>query len=214
MLSFSSALYECVNVPDSNTYLYSTSQPTWSGWALRVAPPLWSQTHSKKGPVGTFPSKDKHLNQMNYLNISWDPPCALFPFINLPSCPISVCPLSSVWHAGVSTCPADCCSPLLSSPVHILPITALAPLNSKFFVFSTGKIRAAGEQKCLLRKFNLSCFKGLFTSTWVHMYSCNFKLNLKNSNAIFVHLRCELCAVNDCCPSKPVDKQAQLRSYH
>lgn len=72
---------------------------------------------------------------------TWIWPGALLVLINLPSCPISVCPLSSACPAGVSACSVGCCSVLPSSPVHILPITALAPLNSKFFVFSEKKRR-------------------------------------------------------------------------
>lgn len=61
-------------------------------------------------------------------------PCAPLVFVSLPSCPISVWPLRSVWlHAGGS------CSTDFSSPVHILPTTALAPLKSRFFVFSVRK---------------------------------------------------------------------------
>lgn len=61
-------------------------------------------------------------------------PCAPLVFVSLPSCPISVWPLRSVWlHAGGS------CSTDFSSPVHILPTTALAPLKSRFFVFSMRK---------------------------------------------------------------------------
>lgn len=82
------------------------------------------------------------------LNVTWGWPCAVFALISLPSCPISVCPLSSACPA-VSACPMGCCSVLLSSPVHILPTTALAPLNSKFFVFSEKKKDKRGEYKCL-----------------------------------------------------------------
>lgn len=69
-------------------------------------------------------------------------PCALVAFVSLPSCPISVCPLSSVWLlAGVSAGPVGCGSAHFSSPVHIEPTTALAPVKSRLFVFSVRRMK-------------------------------------------------------------------------
>lgn len=93
-------------------------QASRSHWEHRVSAP-WLFRHTQQ-PVGPP-----------------NGPLADAPLVSLPSCPIRVCPFSRVWlFVGVSSGTDGLLVVHLSSPVHILPITALAPLKSKFFVFS------------------------------------------------------------------------------
>lgn len=79
-------------------------------------------------------------HETNSLNL----PCTAFVLVSFPSCPISVCPLRSVWLHAVC-CSLNCESGHFSSPDHIFPTTAFAPLKSRFFVFSI-RDRKGGEE--------------------------------------------------------------------
>lgn len=80
---------------------------------------------------------------------------------SLPSCPISVCPLRSVWlTSGFIPNPDGCIAEHFSASIfQIFPMTALVPLKSRSFVFS--------KTSCLYVFPNTPWWFNSFCPTWI-----------------------------------------------